>query len=737
MSRNFKSQYSSRGNGGSFQGSGGNGGAGKQMAETIQRALDALPYDFLPVHAGAAVEDDWVRHDGSADGLSGELLCELETLTPLLVANEHYPVGQAVSEIQNAAVALCGPKVLEEKNEDKKKKILEPLRLPDGRVVIPGTGLKGMIRASLSALLNAPMERVEERTFSYRPNLSFAKNHPRLAMRAAVVEAVNADGLPTVIKVLPANATVHFGKGPPPPEEWYGKEETTGFRLSFWEDPRGRAPRKYYIRFDNSVAPSEPLNSPAMIFLRYSNGIDGKVRLGAMHAQKNDKPKPKCHYFAAVRKSDYANAEVKAMDETALQHFRETMDHLGDKNYGHLRKEHPLSGQGGFDRLPRAISRCKKFLPNQLIYVEVELDRNQAAKSVVSFGHHFHYRWRYRNSIRKAWASAGETLRAELQTTAGEKQGGTVSAARLFFGYVKGDVKTGRLELGKDLPEKLAGRIACNMAVEVTANPKDETRFLGESENQYLIPLKILGQPRASAVEFYLQQDFPKPDRKDASPLRTYGDLIVKGSGGTPREDDPAGKLRGRKVYRHFEPAEESYLEQSAEIREDAQSVLARFVSPPGTPFRFTVRFQDLRPWELGALLAVLEPRRLAEALKEPINGEFAHKLGYARPLGWGSVRLKMDRCRVWRDDDFTPLPEPGESKEAGFAGAIENLLARDDFQRLPKQGVRRWLDRHRFQDKGTYCYPTARDKEGQKIFAWHTAIRRDHSKLRRTTGRR
>ncbi|MCU0708174.1 MAG: RAMP superfamily CRISPR-associated protein, partial [Pirellula sp.] len=138
-----------------------------------------LPYGFVPIDVESAITDKPVWHDGScpdlgvdnSELLSGELRCTLTALTPLLPGNARYPVrkdGKADSEF------LANPDLLKQwgfENLKPGKQIAEPLRLPDGRVVIPGSALKGMIRHSLGALLSAPMERVGERHYTYRPNL--------------------------------------------------------------------------------------------------------------------------------------------------------------------------------------------------------------------------------------------------------------------------------------------------------------------------------------------------------------------------------------------------------------------------------------------------------------------------------------------------------------------------------------------------------------------------------------
>jgi hypothetical protein len=137
-----------------------------------------IPYGFVfTPNPTLTVEDTPVFHDGKnpsqAELLSGELQLTLTALTPLLAGNYQYADGQ-----------------------DSDKKIIEPLLLPDarfahGRVAIAGTALKGMLRNNINALLAAPMERVAERTYSYRPNVAIGATQDALAVHPAVVVAAD------------------------------------------------------------------------------------------------------------------------------------------------------------------------------------------------------------------------------------------------------------------------------------------------------------------------------------------------------------------------------------------------------------------------------------------------------------------------------------------------------------------------------------------------------------------
>jgi CRISPR-associated protein (TIGR03986 family) len=217
--------------------------------------------------------------------------------------------------------------------------------------------------------------------------------------------------------------------------------------------------------------------------------------------------------------------------------------------------------------------------------------------------------------------------------------------------------------------------------------------------------LKILGQPKPSAWEFYLQQ--PQDENK---PLVTYGDL----------PNDAGGELAGRKFYRH----QTSVSLTPEDIKSD-QATLARFICAPQTRFKFAIRFMRLRDWELGALLAVLEPHLL-------VPGSYAHKLGLGRPLGMGSVRITRKKIRLRLEKDVHFLDEKDE--------VIRIKLALQELQKkLDPEIMKNWLEAHELLDGKHLGYPVAWTRvDGQPvqtIYAWHTKLRREYSKLRREEG--
>lgn len=603
--------------------------ANANLIKTISDARKNLPYGFIRINTEKSVLDTPILHDGSSGGelLSGEICCTLTALTPLLPGNARYSVEEADQQKLNK----WGFDTL-----DQDKQIAEPLRLPDGRVVIAGSALKGMIRHSLSALLDAPMERVTEHHYTYRPNLDHANPAAR-ECRPAIVTGKNSIG-EWEIDLLPAGRNV----------------------VQFRSMPAGG--KKY----------------------DYRGGIDGKGILAAGLSR------PMFTYSAAYVEACYlSNATQLTIPESVYQAYENTQQvlmihHIDAHNKSKFKP----------DDAKREISSATQLTVNQLIYVEIEGD----SPRVVSMGHHYQYRWAYTSSVRMRSGKLRDCLAVHTDEEKGTRPD-KLTGARLFFGYVNNK----DTPIGEGAHKRLAGRIAPNHAVS-----EKDPKFLGTERQGYCVPLKILGQPKPSAWEFYLQQDSSKPPA-------TYGDL----------PGDAGGELAGRKYYPHQPGIQtvEQIQETDLTIIQSKQSTLARFICKPDTEFKFTLHFARLREWELGALLAVLEPYRLAENGK-PNENDYAHKLGLGRPLGMGSVEIKIDTIRIRQENEIYLQ----EKQAADFQSAIDKLKTK----LVKNEALEDWLAMHCYDTKNTQrrAYPTP--GAGQTIYAWHSQIRRDYAKIRR-----
>jgi CRISPR-associated protein (TIGR03986 family) len=385
--------------------------------------------------------------------------------------------------------------------------------------------------------------------------------------------------------------------------------------------------------------------------------------------------------------------------------YRATLRHLVDRDHGHFSERHPdvpkvVTGDAARARILEA-TQNEVFQPGDLIWVEWDTKR----KCIVSLGWHYYYRWAYTDSVRKD-ADAPRLERHGLFPLEKEREKDgdgapkELSAVRRLFGYT-GD-NEGSAGIGDGDHAQLMGRIFVNAALEVVGeNDTYEQRFLGPTF------LKELGMPRPSAVEHYLRQPYhPQSRRSDKATLVTYGDAAGY--------DEP-GELAGRKFYldRPNAVAEDA----SDANRQNDRSTLALEASKPGRRFRFTVRFRDLDAAELAAVLVVLCPDQFKRVLGGTHLDGYCSKLGYARPLGWGSVRIEARQLLLLDAAGEVPTLNPEPDLASWVTKHHQKTSTQDE-----------WLGVHRCDHPDAADYPR---KDGQ-IYSFHTSLRAEHSRKRR-----
>jgi CRISPR-associated protein (TIGR03986 family) len=822
-----------------------------------QDERESPPYHFVPVDGSVSIAAAPQYHDRSdLDRLwSGELRCTLTALTPLLAANDQYQraldatpqrrnepqlvarreVAAALKELVRTRLRL-GPGA-PDPPIDADKHILEPLALPGnggvpGPVLISGAAIKGPLRQALGALLSAPLERVQERHFSYRPNVKLDPAHDNQLLSRAGVVSRTANGGLEVIPVQLAHITfVRDNALDPLLAAWGISRNDLKLRITAVQQNTSRTPfsdrAADLFRSALSVPGCRIQQLPGrsrlqadrhqsatlanVYLLPYRAGLDGS---GAFNQAFHDDDARRGYPYVLVR---IPNGTPVTIPPAVVEHWNKTLHHLGDEERGHLLR-HPKIGE----RQARAVEGIRRlrqegFRPGDVVYFEQRTNDYR----VVTLGHHFRYRWRYRDTIHGTRIQADQAthgpalenerlrlrnilcplsqLEQEADDSGRPKQ---LSGARLLFGYVGttdgqyhpdqpltfgiGMKKKGQ---GKDHSDffQLAGRIRINTAVEQVGEKRPEKRFMSTASEEWLVPLRPLGSPKPSAVEFYLRQDRKRDD--DAGLLNTYGDTA---------DDRGAGQLNGRKFYLHQPTARDhrevyelfpprvanpypakaprgvrpeewqqcvaSWRDQDRTALCGNQAAVGRFICRPDTEFRFTLRFINLRRWELGAVLFALAPRpqdalliagrdleqQLPEWIRKPPTGApaLAHKLGHGRPLGLGSVTINVHEIhRLERNPDrFLDLK--GQTSERDkliqdFADEVKRQLVSGFANWLEKVLVP-WLRAHRYAGQAPHAYPRAmkRTQGGEvtyTIFNWHTNLRADHAggRKRRRTGPR
>jgi CRISPR-associated protein (TIGR03986 family) len=709
--------------GGSHQRGGHQQGRPAPAAATNAQPLPDKPYGFvaLPKELTSAAP---VWHDGtsSAGRLSGEIRFELETLTPLLVGWERQQINDTeepwrvsasrVSRSECAAFLQTAAQSVypdAHDNEDDKrrrkqqkveedrhkyiervqdhivevhvqtsgrsidsKSVLCPLRAPWGErpVIIPGDSLKGLLRYELGALLGAPMERVAERSYSYRPNAVFPNQpNPTLVPRLARVpvdgvQLVSLDKqhkvrVPTRLELFPDNLV-------------YNKKAN---RLDYCFDQQGGAP------YRGGQGAGQKLNSKTSV-----------------------------HTSLTVRRE--VETETFDVPQAARDGYLATLRHLLDLEHGHFSERHPdvpntLKGEDARKRILQA-AKAEVFQPGDLIWVEWDTEK----KCIVSLGWHYYYRWAYVDTVRKR---GGKDERYGLFPLPEEREldnddaPKALSAVRRLFGYT-GD-NDGSAGIGKGDHAQLIGRISVNSALEVVENgDTDDARFLKPTF------LKELGMPRPSAVEFYLKQPYhPKARPSDKATLVTYGDAAGY---------DSLGELAGRKFYLDRKDAYtgEPWKDDSPANRANERSALALEATKPNRKFRFTVRFRDLDATELAAILVAYCPHQFREVLGGTHADGYCSKLGYARPLGWGTVRIEAKALLLLSIENDVPALKP-----EGDPGA---WVKKNHYKSSTQEA---WLAVHRHRHPDAVDYPRIKDHDGnERIYTFHTKQRADHSRNRR-----
>lgn len=631
--------------------------------------LQEKPYGFVPL-PNEMTSAPPVWHDGtsSAGRLSGEIRFELETLTPLLVGWERRQAGQDGGEVWPVPLVLDGVGEL-----TTNKSVLCPLRAPWGKrpVIIPGDSLKGLLRHELGALLGAPMERVAERSYSYRPNSKFAEGAqliPRLArVPTDGVEMKSLDSVanrkvrvPTRLELLPAN-------------------------LKF-DSPRLQCrPTSNYYRFDDG-------NGAA-----YRGGQGAGERLNS-----------KRNLHKTVTANPSKPTEIADVPVSVQDGYLATLRHLVDDEHGHFSERHPDAstiGQAAQSRILEAASNVV-FQPGDLIWVEWDT----RDKRIVSLGWHYYYRWAYTDSVHRSGGGCERRglfpLEAE-RTHDDEGAPSELSPIRRLFGYT-GD-NEGSKDIGEGDHSQLMGRVSVNAGLEVVEDgDTDDKRFLPPTF------LKELGMPRPSAVEHYLKQPHhPNSRPSDKATLVTYGDAAGY---------DTPGEIAGRKFYLDRQDAYtgKPWEDESPANRSNDRSTLALEASRPGRRFRFTIRFRDLDPAELAAIVVALCPHQLRDVLRGGHTDGYCSKLGYARPLGWGAVRIEAKALLLLDAADDVPT-----------LNAVPDVVKWVGTNHRQTVAPREWLDVHRHKHPDAADYP--RDRDGsENIYTFHTKLRAEHSRARR-----
>lgn len=235
------------------------------------------------------------------------------------------------------------------------------------------------------------------------------------------------------------------------------------------------------------------------------------------------------------------------------------------------------------------INRERNNTPREITPGEPLFYLVDAAGSLIFFGPTMMFRLPYNQSPR-------DFVPPEL------RQPEDIDFVDAIFGYVRDE------EMPAGIPQHFAGRLRVG-----------DAKFKSAVDGIWLSPepvtLKILSGPKPTTFQHYLEQSAPDERRN----LRHYASR-------TPEET----KIRGNKLYWHRGIVSQAEIEDlDVNWATDTQHTQVKPVKA-GVEFESVIAFDNLSAEELGALMW---------ALKLP--DRCCHKLGMGKPLGLGAVKIK------------------------------------------------------------------------------------------------
>jgi CRISPR-associated protein (TIGR03986 family) len=629
------------------------------------------PYNFIPApprdHIDGSKNDlgdhKPAGHDSYKDDLwSGRIAVKLTTQTPLLVLD--------------AGKAKPFEKVPDHK--------IFPTRIgADGQPYLPPTSIKGMLRSAFEAITNSRLA-------------VFEKHQDRLAYR------------------MPAQRT-DDRKGPFPArvEERNGRlglrlmVQTnllgSAARLPRYQDgrqlPKDKGESYTALRYPDGDLPRH--GDPVWVSLDKSTVLSIQLRTSLEQPTSNLRPGWVCVTGPNINRKRFERVFIESPDDLfipitseheklwreLIQNYKDTHERDLEKRKKRGKPQDWLGHVPGDTGWSRHIYEpdSEKLREGTLCYVEFvspDSDEVQALLPVTI--------------SRRLFEASPDSLQHDSLKPASSRD--QLSPADRVFGWVNQDgagAYRGHLSVGP---------VRC-------ASPNSLLTFGGNG-----LPLAILGQPKPQQARFYAARS-KQGEAQENGYRKERGYIPEKG-------------LRGRKVYPHHADLPQGYWDNPMEDRTqqsnqgffqeyrrphklDAKNGKPQFVENgkafklksgeeneqrddqnrsitswvrPLTVFEFQIDVTNLSGVELGALLWLLS-----------LPDDHCHRLGGAKPLGFGSVRLEIEWNKtdlrtgaLWQkayltlDETENPNAADAQARIQEFRQAVESVYGSGRFEQVP-----------------------------------------------------
>ncbi|WP_298821621.1 TIGR03986 family type III CRISPR-associated RAMP protein [Chloroflexus sp.] len=526
-------------------------------------------------------------------GLSGRIRCRLTATTPIFISDSEG--------------------VVEENVNGRIHRHYRFFRDPEGKVAIPGTSLRGAVRSMFETATNSCFAH-----FAGDKRLSYHLL-PELALRLVPARVRQRDHH-WELELLPGTTTITPDRRPSGPQyaAWvhtYQTLQKSRTVLQASQTPyaqRQRLSLNGYQHGERVYAIIERVTHPSRNF-EFWNVV-------SLARSEQNLPKPvgnqrKVSGYLCITNQNIENKHDErlffttqqlqpvALPDDARARYEELIADYQERHRDEVRKRrNPAQSEGGepaFSRfiLERTGRNDARLQDGDLVYAM--LDGANGTYTVQFIVPVSVPRVGFDRKIGNLLFPAELAKCTEYQK---------LCPACRTFGWVWGDESTQETpDLSK--PTAYAGRVRFSHATLVhDAGTFDTT-------------LAILSTPKPTTYRFYLRP-------RNGKPRDGLRDQDVD-------YNNEEQILRGRKVYRHHGKQLNPQEYQSVNNAKSDQNRTVLGVQQTGSVFEFTVEFTNLAPLELGALLWSLG-----------LEGWY-HRIGYAKPLGFGSAQISIQEVEI------------------------------------------------------------------------------------------
>ncbi len=208
-----------------------------------------------------------------------------------------------------------------------------------------------------------------------------------------------------------------------------------------------------------------------------------------------------------------------------------------------------------------------------------------------------------------------------------------LSPADRVFGWVAIEDETDETKRDLSKPVAYKGRVRFTSAM--------VTNQVNFPEDQ--VSLTILSSPKPTTTRFYVEPREGVP--RNVNHRNRQAERSQKYTDRNLRFGKAGNMLRGRKVYRHHLNFNLAEARQRGENNKQNRTIQG--IHDAGTTYTFAIHFENLQAVELGALLWTL--------LLNDGDWQGYHRLGYAKPLGFGSVAINVDNIYLHQANRYDP----------------------------------------------------------------------------------